>query len=141
MATHDVELAAACADRVVLMGEGQVVVDGPAREVMSDSQVFASQINKLFRDPHYLVVDDVLRRTGRTSDRRRESAVGRVVRTQARFSAAHRWPSASIMALASLIGLGAFLYPFFLPSACRGRHGGARERRAAAHRAAAGACA
>jgi len=64
MATHDVELAAACADRVVLMGEGQVVVDGPAREVMSDSQVFASQINKLFRDPHYLVVEDVLAALG-----------------------------------------------------------------------------
>ena len=61
MATHDVELAAACADRVILMGEGQVVVDGPARDVMSDSQVFASQINKLFRDPNYLVVEDVLR--------------------------------------------------------------------------------
>jgi energy-coupling factor transport system ATP-binding protein len=61
MATHDVELAAACADRVVLMGEGQVVVDGTARDVMSDSQVFASQINKLFRDPNYLVVEDVLR--------------------------------------------------------------------------------
>ena len=29
MATHDVELAAACADRVVLMAEGQIVVDGP----------------------------------------------------------------------------------------------------------------
>ncbi len=64
MATHDVELAAACVDRVVLMGEGQVVVDGPAREVMSDSQVFASQVNKLFRDPHYLVVDDVLAALG-----------------------------------------------------------------------------
>jgi energy-coupling factor transport system ATP-binding protein len=60
MATHDVELAAACADRVVLMGEGEVVVDGPARQVMSDSQVFASQINKLFRDPRFLVVDDVV---------------------------------------------------------------------------------
>jgi len=60
MATHDVELAASCADRVILMGEGQIVVDGPAREVMSDSQVFASQINKLLRDPHYLVVQDVL---------------------------------------------------------------------------------
>ena len=32
------------------MAEGQIVVDGPAREVMSDSQVFSSQINKLFRD-------------------------------------------------------------------------------------------
>lgn len=61
MATHDVELAAACADRVVLLAEGQVVVDGPARQVMSDSQVFASQINKLFRDPRFLVVADVLR--------------------------------------------------------------------------------
>jgi energy-coupling factor transport system ATP-binding protein len=60
MATHDVELAAACADRVVLMAEGQVVVDGPARQVMSDSQVFSSQINKLFRDPRFLVVEDVL---------------------------------------------------------------------------------
>jgi energy-coupling factor transport system ATP-binding protein len=64
MATHDVELAAACVDRVALMGEGQIVVDGPAREVMSGSQVFASQINKLFRDPHYLVVDDVLAALG-----------------------------------------------------------------------------
>jgi len=61
MATHDVELAAACADRAILMAEGQVVVDGPARQVMSDSQVFSSQINKLFRDPRYLVVEDVLR--------------------------------------------------------------------------------
>jgi energy-coupling factor transport system ATP-binding protein len=64
MATHDVELAAACADRTVLMAEGQIVVDGPAREVMSDSQVFSSQINKLFRDPRYLVVADVLRALG-----------------------------------------------------------------------------
>jgi energy-coupling factor transport system ATP-binding protein len=60
MATHDVELAAACADRVALMAEGQVVVDGTARQVMSDSQVFSSQINKLFRDPRFLVVEDVL---------------------------------------------------------------------------------
>ncbi len=64
MATHDVELAASCADRVVLMAEGQVVVDGPARQVMSDSQVFSSQINKLFRDPRFLVVEDVLRALG-----------------------------------------------------------------------------
>jgi energy-coupling factor transport system ATP-binding protein len=64
MATHDVELAAACADRVVLLAEGQVVVDGPARETMTDSQVFSSQINKLFRDPRFLVVDDVLHALG-----------------------------------------------------------------------------
>lgn len=70
MATHDVELTAACADRVVLMAEGQIVVDGPVREVMSDSQVFASQINKLFRDPRYLVVEDVMARlTESTNDK------------------------------------------------------------------------
>ncbi len=60
MATHDVELVASCADRVVLLGDGQVIVDGPARQVMSESLVFASQINKLFRDPALLTVEDVL---------------------------------------------------------------------------------
>ena len=59
--THDVELVAQCAERVVIMGDGEIVVDGPVREVMSDSQVFSSQINKLFRDPQYLTVADVLR--------------------------------------------------------------------------------
>jgi energy-coupling factor transport system ATP-binding protein len=58
--THDVELVAQCAERVVLLGDGEVVVDGPVREVMSGSQVFASQINKLFRDPRFLTVEDVV---------------------------------------------------------------------------------
>jgi energy-coupling factor transporter ATP-binding protein EcfA2 len=60
MATHDVELVAQCADRVVILGNGQVVVDGPVRQVMSESLVFASQINKLFQDPALLTVEDVL---------------------------------------------------------------------------------
>jgi len=60
LATHDVELAAACAHRVVILSEGQVAVDGPTREVMSQSLVFASQVNKLFRDPRLLTVKDVL---------------------------------------------------------------------------------
>jgi energy-coupling factor transporter ATP-binding protein EcfA2 len=60
MATHDVELVAECADRVVLLGDGQVVVDGPARQVMSESLIFSSQINKLFRDPALLTMEDVL---------------------------------------------------------------------------------
>ena len=62
MATHDVELVATCADRVILLGDGQVVVDGPTREVMTDSLVFASQVNKLFRDARFLTVGDVLGR-------------------------------------------------------------------------------
>jgi energy-coupling factor transport system ATP-binding protein len=60
MATHDVELVANCADRVILLGDGQVIVDGPTRQVMSESLVFASQINKLFRDPALLTVEDAL---------------------------------------------------------------------------------
>ncbi len=60
MATHDVELVANCADRVILLGDGQVVVDGPARQVMSESLVFASQISKLYRDPAMLTVEDAL---------------------------------------------------------------------------------
>jgi len=62
MATHDVELVASCADRVIILSEGQVVVDGPVRQVMTDSQVFASQVNKLFRDTRFLTVEDVLGR-------------------------------------------------------------------------------
>jgi energy-coupling factor transport system ATP-binding protein len=60
LATHDVELVAHCADRVIIMGEGQVVADGPIREVMTESLVFASQINKLLRDNRFLTVEDVL---------------------------------------------------------------------------------
>jgi energy-coupling factor transport system ATP-binding protein len=60
MASHDVELVARCVDRVVILGDGQVVVDGPLREVMTGSMVFASQINKLLRDPRFITVDDVL---------------------------------------------------------------------------------
>jgi energy-coupling factor transport system ATP-binding protein len=60
MVTHDVELVAQCAERVVLMGDGEIVVDGPVRQVMSGSQVFASQINKLLRDPRFLTVQDVI---------------------------------------------------------------------------------
>ena len=39
-------------------------------QVMSDSQVFSSQINKLFRDPRYLVVEDVLRALGESANQR-----------------------------------------------------------------------
>jgi energy-coupling factor transport system ATP-binding protein len=60
MVTHDVELVAQCAERVILLGNGDIAVDGSVRAVMSGSQVFASQVSKLFRDPRYLTVDDVV---------------------------------------------------------------------------------
>lgn len=61
LATHDVELAAHLAGRVVLMGDGEIIADGPAREVMSDSLVFSSQVSKLFRNPALVTVEDVKR--------------------------------------------------------------------------------
>ncbi|MBL7183957.1 MAG: ATP-binding cassette domain-containing protein, partial [Anaerolineae bacterium] len=60
LATHDVELVAQVGDRIVLLGDGEVVVDGPTREVMTDSLVFAPQVNKLLRDPRFLTVADVV---------------------------------------------------------------------------------
>jgi energy-coupling factor transporter ATP-binding protein EcfA2 len=60
MATHDVELAAGCAHRVIIIDDGRVVADGSAHEVLSQSSAFASQVNKLFHDPRLLTVEDVL---------------------------------------------------------------------------------
>ncbi len=61
LVTHDVELVAACADRVVLLGDGEVIVDGSPTEIMNDSLIFSSQIGKLFRNRRWLTVDDALR--------------------------------------------------------------------------------
>ncbi|MDE3096195.1 MAG: ATP-binding cassette domain-containing protein [Chloroflexota bacterium] len=69
LATHDVELAASVADRVVLLAEGEVVADGPAAEVLSDSITFSTQANKLFGG-RVLTVEDAIAaaRTGRTAN-------------------------------------------------------------------------
>jgi len=47
VATHDVELAAVVADRVVLLGEGIVVADGPAPEVLSGGWYFATETARI----------------------------------------------------------------------------------------------
>lgn len=56
LATHDVELAARCAQRVIVLGDGEVVADGPVREVLGGS-LFAPQVARVF--PGYLTVRDV----------------------------------------------------------------------------------
>jgi len=47
MVTHDVEIAAECADRVILLSEGKIVVEGRTREVLSKALLFSPQINRL----------------------------------------------------------------------------------------------
>jgi energy-coupling factor transport system ATP-binding protein len=66
LASHDVELAARAADRVVLLAEGEVIADGPARSVLTESMAFSTQANKLFGGD-VLTVEDALRaaRNGR----------------------------------------------------------------------------
>ncbi len=44
VATHDVEFAATFAGRVVLMGEGEVLADGTAEEVLSGGWYFATEV-------------------------------------------------------------------------------------------------
>jgi len=47
LVTQDVEIAAEFSDRVVLLSEGKIVVDGPRREVLSRALLFSPQINRL----------------------------------------------------------------------------------------------
>lgn len=47
MATHDVELVAELATRVILIAEGEVIADGRPQEVLAGSLSFSTQINKL----------------------------------------------------------------------------------------------
>jgi energy-coupling factor transport system ATP-binding protein len=59
LATHDVELAAEIADRVVILADGEVVTDGPAREVLSSSPAFAPQVTKVLLPQTWLTVAEV----------------------------------------------------------------------------------
>jgi energy-coupling factor transporter ATP-binding protein EcfA2 len=51
VATHDVEFAAAFADRVVLLGEGEVIADGPAADVLSGGWYFATEVARILDLP------------------------------------------------------------------------------------------
>jgi len=48
VATHDVELAAAVATRVVILAGGEVIADGDPGVVLGDSTVFAPQMTRAF---------------------------------------------------------------------------------------------
>jgi energy-coupling factor transport system ATP-binding protein len=56
LATHDVELAARCATRAVVLGDGDVVASGPARSVLAGS-LFAPQVLRVL--PPFLTVEEV----------------------------------------------------------------------------------
>jgi energy-coupling factor transport system ATP-binding protein len=59
VATHDVELVAELADRVVVIADGEVVTDGPAAAVLAGSPAFAPQVTKVMHPQPWLTVADV----------------------------------------------------------------------------------
>ncbi|MFJ3963978.1 ABC transporter ATP-binding protein [Streptomyces sp. NPDC090036] len=59
LATHDVELAAELAHRVVILAGGEVVADGPTAEVVVSSPAFAPQVAKVLAPGHWLTVAQV----------------------------------------------------------------------------------
>ncbi|MGA5097709.1 ABC transporter ATP-binding protein [Streptomyces lavendulocolor] len=59
MATHDVELAAELAHRVVILADGEVVADGPTHEVVVSSPAFAPQVAKVLAPQPWLTVPQV----------------------------------------------------------------------------------
>ncbi|MFG2426841.1 ABC transporter ATP-binding protein [Streptomyces sp. NPDC048590] len=59
LATHDVELAAELADRVVILADGEVVADGPTRQVVVSSPAFAPQTSKVLAPLDWLTVSQV----------------------------------------------------------------------------------
>jgi energy-coupling factor transport system ATP-binding protein len=54
VATHDVEFAAGFAERVVLLGDGIVIADGPAGEVLSGGWYFATEVARVLDLPGVL---------------------------------------------------------------------------------------
>jgi len=59
LATHDVEVVAEVADRAIVLAEGEIVADGPAREVVVHSPVFAPQVAKVLAPAPWLTVGEV----------------------------------------------------------------------------------
>lgn len=59
LATHDVELAAEIAHRVVILADGEVVADGPTEQIVVSSPSFAPQVTKILAPQEWLTVAQV----------------------------------------------------------------------------------
>lgn len=60
VSTHDVEFAAACTDRLVVMAQGEIIADGPTRIIATSSPTFAPQVAKVFWPLEVLTPAEVL---------------------------------------------------------------------------------
>lgn len=60
IASHDVELVAELADRVLFLADGELINDGDVREVLTSSLPFAPQVAKILAPQKWLTVKEVL---------------------------------------------------------------------------------
>jgi len=60
IATHDVELVAELADRVIFLADGEIVADGPTLDILLSSPAFAPQVAKVMSPRRWLTVSDVI---------------------------------------------------------------------------------
>jgi energy-coupling factor transport system ATP-binding protein len=68
VATHDVEFAARFAERVVLLGEGVVIADAPADEVLSGGWYFATEVARILGGGGAITAEDGAARLGRSTE-------------------------------------------------------------------------
>ncbi|MDX1413003.1 MAG: energy-coupling factor transporter ATPase [Candidatus Promineifilaceae bacterium] len=59
--THDVELVAKIAKRVLILSQGEIIASGSPNIVLSSSPLFAPQITRLFPDKDWLTPDDAIK--------------------------------------------------------------------------------
>ncbi len=57
VATHDVEFAAAFAERAVLLGDGRVIADGPIEEILSGGWYFATEVARVLDLPGVITAE------------------------------------------------------------------------------------
>jgi energy-coupling factor transporter ATP-binding protein EcfA2 len=60
LATHDVELVAELASRVIFIADGEIVADGTTLDVLLSSPAFAPQVSKVMSPQPWLKVSDVI---------------------------------------------------------------------------------
>ena len=61
LATHDVELVAELATRVIFLADGDLVADGSTLDVLLSSPAFAPQVSKVMSPQPWLKVSDVVK--------------------------------------------------------------------------------
>ena len=66
LSSHDVEFVAGCADRVIVLADGEVVADGTAVDVLVASPIFAPQVAKVLFPLELLTVAAVRAALGTT---------------------------------------------------------------------------